>query len=208
MKILLLGASGMIGSRILAEASARGHTVTAAARTPERIVAARGVTAIKADLSNAKSLSAVADEVDVIVSAISPRSGVNPVDEALSTARSVMSLAEASGKRIVYVGGAGSLNLPDGSPVLPHVPEPYHAEAKGMKAVYDTLKTSALDWTFFAPASLVTPGIRTGAFRLGRDVLVVDAQGKSAISAEDYALALVDEIEKPSYRRSIMTVGY
>ena len=208
MKILLLGASGMIGSRILAEAAARGHSVTAAARSPEKITPAKGVTAIKADLSDARALAAQATAADVIVSSISPRNGGNPTEEAQTTARAVMAAAAAAGKRLVYVGGAGALNLPDGSPVLPHVPDIYQAEAKGMKAVYQALQASALDWTFFSPAAMVAPGERTGTFRLGQGVLVSDASGQSTISAEDYAVALVDELERPKNRRSIMTIGY
>ena len=106
------------------------------------------------------------------------------------------------------VGGAGSLNLPDGSPVLPHVPEMYRPEAAGMKAVYEKLKGSDLDWTFFAPAGIIQPGERTGVFRLGKDVLVSAADGSSTISAEDYAVAMVNELEAPANRRSIMTIGY
>jgi putative NADH-flavin reductase len=208
MKIFLLGASGMIGSRVLAEAVSRGHAVIAAARAPERIPAGKGVTAVKADLADAATLARQAAAADVIVSAISPRNGGDPVEEARATGRAVMAAAEAAGRRLVYVGGAGSLSLPDGSPVLPHVPEPYQGEARGMKAVYEALKASTLDWTFFAPASLIAPGERTGRFRLGKDVLVTDAEGKSAISAEDYAVALVDELERPANRRSIMTIGY
>lgn len=208
MKILLLGASGMIGSRVLAEASSRGHQVIAAARNPAKIAAGAHVTAVAADLANGPELARLADQADVVVSAISPRNGGDPVEEAKTAGRAVMAAAQASGKRLVYVGGAGTLNLPNGSPVLPHVPEAYRAEAQGMKAVYEALKASALDWTFFAPAGQIAPGERTAKFRLGRDVLVSDAEGKSAISAEDYAVALVDELERPVHRRSIMTIGY
>lgn len=208
MKIFLLGASGMIGSRILAEATARGHEVIAGARHPENIAAASGVTPVRADLSDTATLARHAAGADVIVTAVSPRSTGNPVEEARANGAAVMEAAHAAGKRLVMVGGAGSLNLPDGSPVLPHVPEPYQPEAKGLKAVYEALKASTLDWTFFAPASLIQPGERTGTFRLGKDVLVQSEDGSSTISAEDYAVALVDELERPANRKSIMTIGY
>jgi len=208
MKIFLIGASGMVGSRVLQEALSRGHEVIAGARHPEKIAAAKGVTAVKADLADAAGLAGYAAKADVIVAAVSPRSGANPVDEAKANGAAVIAAATASGKRLMMVGGAGSLNLPDGSPVLPHVPEPYRAEATGMKAVYEALKESALDWTFFAPASLIQPGARTGKFRLGKDVLITAENGSSTISAEDYAVALVDELERPANRRSIMTIGY
>lgn len=208
MKIFLLGASGMIGSRLLAEATARGHEVIAGARHPENIAAVSGVTPVRVDLSDTATLARHAAGADVIVTAISPRSTGNPVEEARANGAAVMDAARAAGKRLVMVGGAGSLNLPDGSPVLPHVPAPYQPEAKGLKAVYEALKASALDWTFFAPASLIQPGERTGTFRLGRDILVQSEDGSSTISAEDYAVALVDELERPANRKSIMTIGY
>ena len=81
-------------------------------------------------------------------------------------------------------------------------------EATGFKAIYEALKASDLDWTFFSPAAMIQPGERTGKFRLGKDVLVSAADGQSTISAEDYAIALVDELEKPANRKSIMTIGY
>lgn len=208
MKIFLVGASGTVGSRVLAEAQSRGHEVIAGARHPEKISAAKGVTAVQADLADAAGLASHAKTADVIVAAVSPRSGGNPVEEAKVNGAAVIAAATVSGKRLVMVGGAGSLNLPDGSPVLAHVPEPYRAEAIGMKAVYEALKQSPLDWTFFAPASLIQPGVRTGKFRLGKDVVVKAEDGSSTISAEDYAVALVDELERPANRNSIMTIGY
>lgn len=208
MKIFLIGASGMIGGRILAEAVARGHEVVAGARNPDKIAKARGVTPEKIDLADGAALARLAGAADVIVSAVSPRGGGDPVAEAKANGAAVMAAATATGKRLVMVGGAGSLNLPDGGAVLDHVPEPYRAEATGLKAVYGALKGSALDWTFFAPAGMIAPGARTGTFRLGKDVLISAPDGTSSISAEDYAVALVDELERPANRRSIMTIGY
>lgn len=208
MKIFLIGASGMIGSRILAEAAARGHEVVAGARNPARIAEGKGVTPVKVDLADGAALARHADAADVIVSAVSPRGGGDPVAEATDNGAAVMAAATAAGKRLVMVGGAGSLSLPDGGAVLDHVPELYRAEATGLKAVYGALKGSALDWTFFAPAGMIAPGARTGQFRLGKDVLISSPDGSSSISAEDYAVALVDELERPANRRSIMTIGY
>ncbi len=208
MKILLLGASGMIGSRILAEATGRGHRVVAVARTPAKITAGKGVTAVGGDLTNTAALASHAADVDVIVAAVSPRSTGDAEAEQAANGAALMALAEQSGKRLMVVGGAGSLNLPDGSPVLPHVPAEYQAEARGMKAFYGKLRDSALDWTFFAPAGMIQPGERTGSFRLGTDILISDAAGNSRISAEDFAAALVDELEQPAHRRAIMTIGY
>lgn len=208
MKIFLIGASGMIGSRIMTEALSRGHEVIAGARNPEKIASAKGATPQKVALSDGASLVKLAGTADVIVSATAPRSSGDPMTEAKANAAAVMAAAAATGKRLIVVGGAGSLNLPDGSPVLDHVPEIYKAEATAMRAVYGALKDSVLDWTFFAPAGQIAPGTRTGKFRLGKDVLVAAADGTSTISAEDYAVALVDELERPANRHSIMTIGY
>lgn len=208
MRIFLIGASGMIGSQILAEAVARGHEVVAGARNPDRIAEAKGVTLVKVDLADSAAMARHAAAADVIVSAVSPRSGGDPVAEASANGAAVMAVAATTGKRLMMVGGAGSLTLPDGSAVLDHVPDLYRAEAAGLKAVYGALKTSAIDWTFFAPAGMIAPGARTGTFRLGRDVLISAPDGTSSISAEDYAVALVDELERPANRRSIMTIGY
>ena len=114
----------------------------------------------------------------------------------------------ASGKRYLVVGGAGSLNLPDGSPLLDKLPPEYKGEATAMRAVRDELKASSLDWTFFSPAVMIMPGERTGSYRLGTTTLISNQQGESRISAEDYAHALVSELEDPRYRRSQMTIGY
>lgn len=208
MKIFLLGASGMIGSRVLTEAVSRGHEVIAAARNPDKIAAGKGVTAVKADLSDTATLAKSAASADVIVSAVSPRNGGDPVVEARAIGKAVMAAAKSSGKRLVMVGGAGSLNLPDGSALLPHIPDMYLPEATGFKGIYEALQGSDLDWTFFSPAAMIQPGPRTGTFRLGKDVLISAADGQSSISAEDYAIALVDELENPANRKSIMTIGY
>lgn len=208
MKIFLIGASGMVGSRILAEAVARDHVVVAGARDPSKIAVHKDVAAVKIDVAESAAMAQYARTADVIVSAVSPRSGGDPVTEAIANGAAVMAAAAAADKRLMMVGGAGSLNLPDGGAVLDHVPEIYKSEATGLKAVYTALKTSTLDWTFFAPAAMIAPGARTGKFRLGKDVLITAPGGESKISAEDYAVAMLDELERPSFRKSIMTIGY
>lgn len=207
MNILLIGASGMIGSRVLAEAARRSHKITATARDAARVPMADGVTARALELTDAAALAELAAKADVIIAATAPRSSGDPVIEAATNHAAMAAAARSSGKRLVVVGGAGSLNLPDGSAVLPHVPEAYQAEARAMKAVYLWLKASELDWTFFAPALMIAPGDRK-PYRLGRDAAVFAADGSSQISAEDYAAALMDEVETPAHRRSIMTIGY
>ena len=66
---------------------------------------------------------------------------------------------------------------------------------------------TGLDWTFLSPSALFVPGKRTATFRLGKDQLLTNAEG-SRISFEDFAIALVDELEKPAHSRQRFTVGY
>lgn len=206
--ILLVGASGMIGSRILAEAAGRGHAVLAAARRPEKIHTGANITAVTLDATDRDAFTKLARQASVIVMATSPRSGGDPMTEARAIGDAAIAVAHTTGKRLIVVGGAGSLNLPNGTPLVDTLPAGYQKEARAMRAVLDSLKATDLDWTFFSPASQIAPGQRTGHYRLGTSVLLSDDKGVSRISAEDYAAALVDEIEKPAHSRSQMTIAY
>ncbi|PLS22253.1 NAD(P)-dependent oxidoreductase [Neptunicoccus cionae] len=203
MKILLLGATGMIGTRIKVEASSRNHEILAASRSAPADDDPR-VTPLSLDLANSEALRDAVAKTDVVVSAVSPRSSDDTMVEALAY---IDALIGAVGtKRLVLVGGAGSLDLPDGNPVADVVPEPYTQEAKAMRAATEKLAASALDFTVIAPPSLIAPGERTGAYRSGGRVLLTDSQGNSAISAEDYAVALMDEVETPKHKGQLFTV--
>jgi putative NADH-flavin reductase len=206
--ILLVGASGMIGSRILNEASSRGHYVIAAARHPEKIAAGPNIHPLALDATDEKAFEAEARHADVIVLATSPRGGGDPVVEAKSVSDAAIAAARATHKRLVVVGGAGSLNYPDGRHVVDTLPTAYRPEAQAMRNFLDTLQASDIDWTFFSPAFSIAPGTRTGKYRLGTTTLLSDAKGESRISAEDYADALVNELEKPAHVRAQMTVAY
>lgn len=208
MKLFLMGASGMIGSRILAEALSRGHQVIAGARHPAGVAAGTGATAVAVDAADAAALARHAAAADVYVSAVSPRSTGDAVAETATYGAALMAAARRAGRRVILVGGAGSLDLPDGRPVLSVLPEAILPEATGMKRLCEALEASDLDWTFIAPAAQIAPGVRTGRFRLGGRVLLSDAAGESRISAEDYAAALLDEAETPAHRRQVMTVAY
>jgi putative NADH-flavin reductase len=206
--ILLVGASGMIGSRILAEAAARGHPVIAAARHPEKIPAGANIRAVQLDATDADAFIALARRADVIITATSPRGGGDPMQEARAVGDAAIAAARATGKRLVVVGGAGSLLLPNGRPVAETLPAAYRGEALAMRAVLDSLKASDINWTFFSPAASISPGKRTGHYRLGTTTLLSDQNGDSRISAEDYAQALVNEIESPAHLRAQMTIAY
>lgn len=208
MKILLIGASGMVGSRILAEAVSRGHQVKAAARNPAKVAKGSGVEAIALDANNADAIAAAASDVDVIVSATSPRSGGDPVAEALGVGKALVAAAGKTGTRVFVVGGAGSLSLPDGTPLAETLPDAYRGEALGMRGVRDLLKASALDWTVLSPAAVIAPGERTGVYRLGSTTLMSDDKGESRISAEDFAKAVIDELESPDHSRQHFSVAY
>jgi hypothetical protein len=205
MKLLIVGATGMIGARLTAEAVARGHAVTAAVRDPVRVPAGIPAVALRAD--DAAALAAAAAGQDVILAAVSPRSTGDAVAEARGYAAALVAAAVASGARLVVVGGAGSTLLPDGRRTLEVVPEIYRAEATAGLAAYQDISRSEADWTVVPPPSMIAPGERTGHYRTGGEHLVTAADGSSSISAEDFAIAVLDEIETPRHRRAMMSVG-
>jgi uncharacterized protein len=206
--ILLVGASGMIGSRILIEATSRGHYVIAASRHPEKIATGPNTHPVQLDATDEKAFAAEAKHADVIVLATSPRGGGDPLAEAKAVSDAAIAAARATHKRLVVVGGAGSLNYPDGRHVVDTLPTAYRPEALAMRNFLDTLKASDINWTFFSPAFSIAPGTRTAKYRVGTTTLLSDGKGESRISAEDYADALVNELETPTHVRSQMTVAY
>ncbi|MFJ5435635.1 NAD(P)-dependent oxidoreductase [Pectobacterium sp. CHL-2024] len=200
--IALIGASGDAGSRILKELSDRGHTVTAIARHPEKIASLPNVTAKQGDALDKDALVALFKGHDAVVSAIKFGSS----DPAILIA----AVKTAGVKRYLVVGGAGSLEIAPGQRLIdqPDFPDAYRPEASRGAAFLDLLKQEKdLDWSFLSPSAEFVPGQRTGTFRLGKDTLLSNAQG-SSISFEDYAVALVDEIENPAHSRQRFTVGY
>jgi uncharacterized protein len=200
--IALIGASGRAGSRILKELSERGHAVTAIARNPEKIAPLPKVTTKKGDAWDKNGLAALLRGHDAVVSA---------VHFSASDAQTLIGAVRVSGvKRYLVVGGAGSLEVAPGKRLIdqPDFPAAYKAEAAKGAEFLDVLKNEKeLDWTFLSPSALFDEGKRTGKFRLGKDTLLTNDQG-SSISFEDYAIALVDEIEKPAHSRQRFTVGY
>ncbi|MCO8592982.1 NAD(P)-dependent oxidoreductase [Burkholderia multivorans] len=208
LNIALFGATGMIGSRIAAEAARRGHRVTALSRRPG--AAGDGITAKAADLFDPASVATALPGHDVVASAYGPKQ-----DDAANVVAAVKALVEgarrAGLKRVVVVGGAGSLEVAPGKQLVDAegFPAEYKAVALAHRDALDYLKTvDDLDWTFFAPAALIAPGERTGTFRTGTGKLIVDANGDSRISAEDYAVAFVDALEQRRFVREIATVAY
>lgn len=204
MRVALIGASGNVGSRILAELVARGHAVTGIGRTPASIQARPRVTAVAGDVNEPVALAKTLAGHDAVISA-APFRNTDP-DVLIGAVRS------SGVKRYIIVGGAATLLNAEGvrlldTPALARFkdsPEP----AGGARFLDAIRKVTDLDWTFFSPAVNFAPGQRTGTFRLGGDQVVLDAQGQSRISMEDYAVALVDELEKPTHIRQRFTAGY
>ncbi|CAE6747302.1 hypothetical protein R69927_01995 [Paraburkholderia domus] len=211
LKIALFGATGTIGSRIALEAARRGHQVTALARNPARVPAdVANLQAEQADLLDAASVGAAVRGHDVVASAYAPPHG-NLAALTTATHALVEGVRAAGVKRLVVVGGAGSLEVAPGKQLVDTdgFPDAYKAIALAHRDAFDYYRgITDLDWTFFAPAALIAPGERTGKFRTGANTLLADAEGNSRISAEDYAIAFVDELEQGRFVRQIATVAY
>lgn len=204
MKIALIGASGNIGAKIRDEALSRGHSVTGIVRHPEKLPAREGLTAVAGDVSDTQGLVAQIKGHDAVVSSVT--------FSAFDPATLLGAIKQAGVKRYIAVGGAASLRAQDGRLALEKMREqnvPWFSEAEKGVAFLETIKgETALDWTFICPSLLIEAGARTGVFRLGANDVLVDAKGESRISEEDYAVALVNELEKPAHIRQRFTVGY
>jgi putative NADH-flavin reductase len=212
-KLVLFGATGYAGGKILAEATRRGHDVVAVARKIESLVDRDGITAQSGSVHDEAFVHDVAIGADVLISAIPARpleNGARLIDAIPQLSKA----AVATGARIGVVGGAGSLHVSEGGPRVidtPDFPDAFKAEAGGHAEVLAAFRElpESVDWFYVSPAAEFgahAPGVRTGSYRVGGDVLLTDAQGVSKISGEDYALAFVDEIEKPAHRRQRFSV--
>lgn len=212
MKIALIGATGYIGSKLLQEALARGHQVTALVSRPERVAVHPNVTALRADVFDEDALAGQLADHEAVISAFSGHAQSDTYGYYINGFRSILAAARrARIPRLLVVGGAGSLEVAPGVQVVdtPDFPEQWKQSALGARDALAMLKQETqLNWTMLSPAALIEPGTRTGTFRLGRDQLLVDAQGNSRISLEDYAVAMIDELEKPAHPRSRFTLAY
>jgi putative NADH-flavin reductase len=218
MKVALIGASGFVGSKILAEALQRGHQVTAIVRNPEKIQPDKNLNVKKADVLDTDELPKLLAGHDVIVSAFNPARGVagaHVYDLHVQGHKAILAAAKKSGvKRFLGVGGAASLKTPEGielidSPQFPAAYEQFKPGIRGTRELYYLLKQEpSLDWVFIAPSVVIAPGERTGKFRIGKDHVLYNDKGESKISLEDYAVALVDEMERPQHHNERITIGY
>lgn len=202
MHVALIGASGNAGSRILTELIRRGHSVTAIARNPAKIPPHIGATAKAGDVFDQDGLAALLKGHDAVVSSVH--------FTASDPAKLLGAVRASAVRRYLVVGGAGSLEAAPGLKVIdtPDFQPVYKNEAAAGVAFLDLLRgETELEWTFLSPSAMFVPGERTGKFRLGTDRLLVSDQG-SRISFEDYAVALVNELENPAHVRQRFTVGY
>jgi putative NADH-flavin reductase len=216
MKLVLFGATGNVGRRIAAEAANRGHTVVGVVRDPAAVASPDPrVTLVQGDATDAASVASVVQGADAVVSAISPRPNPRglPQPSLAENARALISgLREAGVGRVLYVGGASTLEIAPGRQLLdePSFPEAYKAEALEGREALGIWRSEAqgLDWAFLSPAIEIGPGERTGTYRTTGEQLLFDANGKSFISFGDYAVAVLDELERPKHVRQRFGVAY
>ena len=215
MKVALIGASGFVGKTVLNELLQKGHQVTAVVRNADRLAPKQGLNIIKADASDVETLTDLVKGNEVVISAFNPGWGnPNIYEDFLSGSKAIQEGVRRSGvKRFLVIGGAGSLFI-DGKQLVdsPEFPAEYKDGAMAARDYLNYLKTETeLDWIFLSPAIEMHPGtsgIRKGNYRTGTDNPVFDKDGRSVISVEDIAVAIVDEIEDPKFSRQRFTVAY
>ncbi|MFT4154392.1 NAD(P)-dependent oxidoreductase [Parafilimonas sp.] len=216
MKVALIGASGFVGKAILNELLSRGHFVTGIVRHPEKIASQKNLTLAKADAFDEGAIANAVKGHDAVISAYnSGWSNPNIYDDFINASKSIQAGVKKSGvKRYIVIGGAGSLYVADGVQLVdsPQFPEEYKAGATAARDYYTYIKNeNDLDWTFFSPAIEMhqgTAGVRRGAYRTALDNPVFDENGRSILSVEDLAVAIVDELENPKHIKQRFTAAY
>jgi putative NADH-flavin reductase len=212
MKIALIGATGFIGSGILKEALARQHQVTALAAHPEKLASAENLQTHASNVQDLAQLTQQLKGFDAVISAFSGHADGDVLGYYVAGIKNIiLASKEAQVPRLLVVGGAGSLYVAPELQVMdtPGFPPEYMASAEGARQALQLLRAEEkLNWSMLSPSAMIAPGQRTQQFRLGGDYLLSDAEGKSHISVEDYAVAMIDELEQPAHLRQRFTVGY
>ena len=213
--VLLIGATGFVGSAVLNELVSRGNKVTTVVRNIEKLAKSDLVNAVKEDVANVDAIAKLAEGKDAIISAYNP-GWTNPDIATLITENypKILGAAKQSGvKRLLIVGGAGTLFCAPGLRVVDSgaIPAEIMGGVRPLGDFYlnTLMNENDIDWIFFSPAGVFDQeGKKTGNYRLGKDDLIVDAEGNSHISVQDYADAMVNELEKPAHHKERFTIGY
>jgi putative NADH-flavin reductase len=211
MKIVLFGATGNLGSVILDEALDRGHEVTAVVRDPAKLATKHdALTVVKGDVAQPSSYASVLPGNDAAIASLNDHA--DPSNVPRQAALLLDALSKAGVRRFAWVGGAGSLETAPGVRVIddPGFPEAWKASANAQieaLAVFRASKAS-IDWTYISPAAEIAPGERKGSFRVGGEQLLVNAEGHSTISIADFAIGVLDRIEKGDAAKKRVTFAY
>ena len=213
--VLLIGATGFVGSAVLNELVSRGHKVTAVARNVEKVAKSELLDVVKEDVANVDAIAKLAEGKDTIISAYNPGWTNSDIATLISeNYPKILSAAKKSGvERLLIVGGAGTLFCAPGLRVVDSgaIPEEIMGGVRPLGDFYlnTLMNENDIDWVFFSPAGVFDQqGKKTGSYRLGKDDLIVDAEGNSHISVQDYADAMVNELEKPAHHKERFTIGY
>ncbi|WP_342420260.1 NAD(P)H-binding protein [Paenibacillus sp. FSL E2-0178] len=210
MDIVVFGASGKIGSAIVEEALKRKHEVTAAVRKPEAFsIQHDRLKVVAADLLDPATVTAALHGHEEVISAFRPAPGHE--NDLLQAADSLLTGMRVAGlQRLIVIGGAGSLKTESGEWLMDTAdfPEDYRPLATAHANAYEIYRGSELDYTYLSPPAAIIAGRRTGQFRIGLDRLIVDENGRSSISIQDFAVAVIDELEEGNFSKTRFTVGY
>jgi len=212
MRITVFGAGGSVGSRVVAEAVARGHEVTAVVRDPARFHDLHPGAHVRAgDAGNVEDVIALSAGQDVVVAATRPAPGSE--SDLVITTKALLAGLAGTGVRLLVVGGAGSLTVPGSNGITVSEQPDFPADLRdialaGAEQLEACRAKTDVDWAYLSPAALMEPGLRTGEYRVGTDELLVDAEGESTISMEDFAVVLLDEVEQTKHHRTRFTAAY
>ncbi len=213
MKIIVFGARGEVGSRVVSEALSRGHDVTAVVRSPSQVTGHPATLEIVvADVSDTNAIASLLEGFDLAVSAIRPPDGKE--GDLVPLTASILKAAAQAKVRVLIVGGAASLLVPDRNlhSVLTapgFLPDEVVPIARASYAQFELCAAdSHADWTYLSPPAMLMPGDRTGRYRVGGNTLLIDEDGNSGISMEDFSVALIDEAETPRHRQTRFTVAH
>lgn len=209
MKVAIIGASGFIGSAILNEALSRGHDITVIVRNPEKVTVSNPrLNVKKGDVIKEEELISLLKGNEAVISAYS-------ANDSSSYVKAITSIINATKKagitRLLAVSGAGSLEVKPGVQLLdtPEFPAEWKDGATATRDAFDVIKqVTDLDWSVLSPAMVIEPGVRTGVFRLGKDQVLFNDKGESKISTADFAVALLDELERPAHIKQRFTLAY